>query len=88
MGKVFFTTLGEVALCLGPTGEFLYIDDLNSLREFVLVLPIPSTLKILSLLILDLESKKHNKNGYYPKPRKPVTSYYHVIITSTHYEHK
>ena len=31
MGKVFFTTLGKVALCLGPTGEFLYVDDLNSL---------------------------------------------------------
>ena len=31
MGKVFFTTLGKVALCLGPTGEFLYVDDHNSL---------------------------------------------------------
>ena len=31
MGKVFFTTLGEVALCLGPTGEFLYVDNFNTL---------------------------------------------------------
>ena len=31
MGKVFFTTLGKFALCLRTMGEFLYVDDLNSL---------------------------------------------------------
>ena len=31
MGKVFFTTLGEIALCLKPTGKSFYVDDLNSL---------------------------------------------------------